>query len=157
MKEYRYELSSEDQKKLFFWSWYHAPQLRWQRLLAGPSCLALSILFFLHRASGSYYLVGMLLAVVGLFYLYRPFLAFHRTKHEGLSASFGLTGSELRYRDAENESTIPASAMVSLSEGGRYAYLGVKLDKMMYIPLDLDRVEGRAEFLEKLRRMAGIE
>jgi hypothetical protein len=153
MREYRYELSPEDQKSLFMWAWYHAPQLRWQRLFAGPACLVLSFLFLAFRVSDSYYFIGMGLAVAGIYYIVRPFRQLRKSKREGIHAKLVVTSKTLKYVDEANETTIEASMIVSMIQRKRYMFLGVKADKLLWIPFDLDRIEKRPEFLERLARM----
>ncbi len=155
MKTYAYELSPEDQKRLFFGTWYRDPRLRYRRLLAGPACLTLGVLCVVFQVGWIYVAVGIGLVLVGLYYLFQPLIVFRGSGRSGLVASMAVAGDELRYEDSKSKTVIPRRMITSLSVRGGYLALGVKADRPIYLFFDLGRISDGEDFLDKLRRMAG--
>jgi hypothetical protein len=155
MKTYAYELSPEDQKRFFFESWYRSPKVKYTRILAGPLCLALGILCIVFEVGWVYVAVGIAMILAGLYYGLQPLVTFRRGGREGLAAVLTVASDELRYEDAKSRTVIPRSLIASISIKGDILFIGVKADKLSYVPFDLRRIADREEFLDKLRRMAG--
>jgi hypothetical protein len=157
MKTYAYQLSSEDQKRLFFHSWYHDPRQKFTRILAFPLCLAIGVLAIVYQVGLVYVAAGTGLIAVGLYYLALPFYTFGRSKKEGLSATLTVTQSELRYEDGQNRTVVPRQAIERLSLKSDYLLLGVKAERRVaYVTFYIKGIAEREEFIEKLRALAGI-
>jgi hypothetical protein len=157
MKTYAYQLSSEDQKRLFFYSWYHDPRQKFTRSLACPLCLALGVLAIVYQVGWVYVAAGTGLIVVGLYYLALPFFTFARSRKGGLVATLTVASDELRYEDSKDRTVVPKQAIEKLSLKGDYLLLSVKTGRSTaYVTFYLKGIAEVEEFIEKLRRMTGI-
>jgi hypothetical protein len=156
MKTYAYELSPEDQKRLFFRAWYRDPKLMYTRILAGPLCLVLAVLCFIFQVGWIYVAAGVGLVFTGLYYVAQPFLVFSKGRPSGLVAALTVASDEFRYEDAQTRTAVPRQLIQSLRVRGDYLFLGIKADKLTYVVFDLRRIADSDEFLDKFQRMTGI-
>lgn len=157
MKTYAYQLSSEDQKRLFFHSWYRDPRQKYTRSLAFPLCLALGVLSIAYQVGWVYIAAGIGLIAVGLYYLALPFYTFARSRKGGLVATLTVASDELRYEDSQDRTVVPRQAIERLSVKGDYLLLSVKAGRgSAYVTFYLKGIADAEEFIEKLRRMTGI-
>lgn len=132
MKEFTYQLTQSQQKRLFLAGYYHRPILWFQRRFAGPLVLLFGIL------SISFSVLSLVFILYGLYYLARPFIFLARLKFKGSSLTIAFADNEMTVTDETGALILKRENLLKAIRKKNLLFLQIHQTAKQYLVFDLD-------------------
>ncbi|MBN1409972.1 MAG: YcxB family protein [Spirochaetales bacterium] len=158
--EYKYSLSIEDQKRLFFFGYYNRPFLWFQRRFFGPALIVIAILFqllssYLNSGSISWALTAIFL-LFGIYMIFRPLILLLRIKFTDTTGTMSIDENNLAIKNEKGELIIKKDEILDIIAKKDMLFIKVRLNTVQYFIIDLKSIEkGADEFYKELLEFHG--
>jgi hypothetical protein len=148
MKEFAYQLTQQQQKKLFLAGYYNRPILWFQRRFAGPFLLIFGVLSF------SRIVFSLVFILYGLYYIVRPFIMLARLKFKGSTLTLIFADEQLTVHDESGTLILKKEHLLKAIRKKNLLFLLIQYTAKQYLVFDLDNFGSQKEdFLREISPM----